>query len=51
MSPKDVSAKAIALLEPIIGKKTTQAVDQAIWSLESMEDINELASIVLGGNQ
>ncbi len=48
MPPEDVSAKAIDLLEPVIGKKAAHDFDRAIWNLETLENIKLLVPLVMG---
>ena len=39
----DVEAKAIDLLAPVIGAKAGVALIDAVWNLEGIQNINELA--------
>ncbi|WP_171182026.1 MmgE/PrpD family protein [Ruegeria sp. HKCCD8929] len=48
MSPEDVQAKALELISPILGRKVSNALADAVWKLEEIEDINALAAIVKG---
>nr|WP_254442639.1 MmgE/PrpD family protein [Ruegeria arenilitoris] len=48
MSPEDVQAKALELISPILGSKVSNALADAVWSLEEIEDINALAAIAKG---
>ena len=45
MSPEDVQNKALDLLAPVVGAATAAALIDAVWNLESIEDVRELASI------
>lgn len=48
MSPNDVHAKALELISPILGVKTSNALADAVWHLEEIEDINTLSTIARG---
>ena len=48
MSPEDVQDKALDLLAPVIGSEASNALLEALWNLESLEDVNALSSIVAG---
>ncbi|PSL13812.1 MmgE/PrpD family protein [Shimia abyssi] len=48
MSPEDVQTKALELISPILGSKVSNAIADAVWSLEEIKDINALAAITKG---
>lgn len=48
MSPEDVQAKALDLLVPVIGWTASDALIEAVWNLEMLEDINVLSAIASG---
>ena len=46
MPTKEVQAKALDLLAPVIGKTAAGSLVDAVWNLESLKDINTLSDIV-----
>ena len=48
MSPEDVDAKAVDLLNPILGMDATRSLVDSIWSLEKIDDVNRLSDLALG---
>jgi 2-methylcitrate dehydratase PrpD len=48
MSPEDVQTKSLELMTPILGSKVSNALADAVWSLEEIKDINALAAIAEG---
>ncbi|MDJ0994894.1 MAG: MmgE/PrpD family protein [Dinoroseobacter sp.] len=48
MSPQDVQAKAMDLIAPILGKRASAALAEAVWNIETIDNINALAAIAKG---
>lgn len=48
MPPEDVDQKALDLLVPVIGAAPARLLLDAVWSLETCANVNDLASIVAG---
>ncbi len=50
MPSREVQAKALDLLEPIIGMTAATSLVDAVWNLEKLNDINVLSKIIKGAH-
>ena len=50
MPTREVQAKALDLLEPVIGMTAATSLVDAVWNLEKINDINVLSRIVKGAH-
>jgi len=48
MSPKNVNAKALDLIAPVIGTDRADALIDAVWSLEELTSVRDLAVVAHG---
>jgi len=48
MSDDEISAKAVDLMEPVLGRSTTETLLARLWSLEECPDITDVTTPLLG---
>ncbi len=46
MTREEVEAKAYSLLEPVLGKRRSRALIEAVWGLEEMKDVRDLTRLL-----
>ena len=46
MTREEVEAKAYSLIEPVLGKRRSRALIEAVWGLEDMKDVRDLARLL-----
>jgi len=47
MSREDVQAKAIALLNPVLGTIQSQSLAKLVWNLEKVDDVRSLIPLMI----